>query len=63
MFPDLSRIEPSSQKIFTRLLDGGVAVVPGDFFGSVGEGRVRVGFATDYESISNALDRLEAVLT
>ena len=62
VFPDLSSIESSSQMMFTRLLDGGVAVVPGDFFGSGGKGRVRIGFAADYESISKALDKLEAVL-
>jgi aspartate/methionine/tyrosine aminotransferase len=63
VFPDLSEIEPSSQKMFSRLLNGGVAVVPGDFFGSGGEGRIRIGFATDYESVSKAMDRLEDVLT
>jgi aspartate/methionine/tyrosine aminotransferase len=62
VFPDLSEIEPSSQKIFSKLLDGGVAVVPGDFFGSEGEGRIRIGFAADYESVSKAMDRLEDVL-
>jgi len=62
VFPDLSRIEPSCQKLFMLALDGGVAIVPGDFFGSQGQGRVRLGFATDYESMSKALDRLEAVL-
>ena len=63
VFPDLTGIEPSCQKMFTQALDGGVAIVPGDFFGSQGEGRVRLGFATDYKSISRALDRLEEVLT
>ena len=62
VFPDLSGIEPSCQKMFMRALDGGVAIVPGDFFGTQGEGRVRLGFATDYESITKALDRLEEVL-
>lgn len=62
VFPDLSEIEPSSQKMCARLLDGGVAVVPGDFFGSGGEGRVRIGFAADYEPVSKAMDRLEQTL-
>jgi aspartate/methionine/tyrosine aminotransferase len=62
VFPDLSEIEPSSQKIFSRLLDGGVAVVPGNFFGSGGEGRIRIGFATGDEALFKALDRLEEVL-
>lgn len=62
VLPDFSSIEPSSQRLFERLLDGGVAVIPGDFFGSEGAGRARIGFAADYETISAGLDRLEKVI-
>lgn len=62
VFPDFSEIEPSSQKLFERLLDAGVAVIPGAFFGPRGEGRARIGFAAQYEKISAALDRLEEAL-
>ncbi len=58
-FPDFSEIEPSSQALFKRALDGGIAVVPGVFFGSRGEGRARLMYAAEREIISKALDRLE----
>jgi aspartate/methionine/tyrosine aminotransferase len=63
LFPDLSALEPSSDLMAARLLDGGVGVIPGAFFGSGGEGRVRIGFADRYEPISRALHRLEKVLS
>ena len=60
LFPDFSEIEPSSEKIFARLLEHGVAVIPGKFFGSQGEGRVRIMFAADTEYIDKAVGRIEA---
>jgi aspartate aminotransferase len=62
LFPDLSALEASSYAMAARLLNGGVGVIPGGFFGARGEGRVRIGFADRYEPISRALDRLEDVL-
>jgi aspartate aminotransferase len=62
VFPDFSEIEPSSQQLFKRLLAGGVAVAPGLFFGSKGEGHARIMFATSYDTISAGLDRIEAAL-
>ena len=60
LFPDFSEIEESSEKLFARLLEHGVAVIPGKFFGSQGEGRVRIMFAADTEYIDNAVGRIEA---
>jgi aspartate/methionine/tyrosine aminotransferase len=62
VFADFSQIEPSSQKLFKRLLDGGIAVVPGVFFGSKGEGRARLMFACQSEHIDRCLDRIEKTL-
>jgi aspartate aminotransferase len=62
VLPDFSRIEPSSQRLFERLLDGGVAVIPGDFFGREGAGRARIGFAAPMEKLTAGIDRLEDVL-
>ncbi len=59
-FPDFSEVEPSSQALFKRALDGGIAIVPGVFFGSKGEGYARLMYAAEREIISKALDRLEA---
>lgn len=62
-FPDFSSIEPSSQDLFKRALKGGIAVVPGAFFGSQGEGRARLMFAAERDFVSRAMDRLEAVFS
>lgn len=58
-FPDLSELEPSCQLQTEQLLTGGVAVVPGGFFGGEGTGCLRVGIAAPYEQIAPALDRFE----
>jgi aspartate/methionine/tyrosine aminotransferase len=63
VFADFSRIEPSDETLFRRLLDGGVAVVPGGFFGSQGAGHARIMFATDRELIDTSLIRIKAALT
>ena len=62
VFADFSQVEPSSQKLFKRLLDGGVAVVPGAAFGSRGEGRARIMFAGPSDHIDRCLDRIEETL-
>ncbi len=61
-FADFSRAEPSDETLFRRLLEGGVAVVPGGFFGSQGAGHARIMFATDRNLIERAMERMEAVL-
>jgi len=62
VFADFSAIEPSSQNLFKRLLDAGVAVVPGVFFGSKGEGRARMMFACPPDHIAQCMDRIEKTL-
>ncbi len=61
-FADFSELEPSEEALFRRLLDGGVAVVPGGFFGAQGEGHARIMFAADRDAIDRAMDRLEEAL-
>ncbi|ASJ10770.1 aromatic amino acid aminotransferase [Thermococcus sp. P6] len=39
-----------------------VAVVPGSAFGSAGEGYIRISYATAYEKLEEAMDRMEKVL-
>jgi aspartate/methionine/tyrosine aminotransferase len=63
LFPDFSQIESSSETLFARLLEHGVAVIPGKFFGSQGEGRIRIMFAADTDYIDKALTRIEAALS
>lgn len=62
VFPDFSEIEPSSQALFKRLLDAGVAVAPGAFFGTRGEGHSRLMFACPTERIEKGLERIRLAL-
>lgn len=62
VFPEFREAEPSSDTLFRRLLDRGVAVVPGPFFGPQGEGHARIMFAASEEIIDQGLDRMEAAL-
>jgi aspartate/methionine/tyrosine aminotransferase len=63
VFADFSANEPSSQNLFRRLLDAGVAIVPGVFFGSKGEeGRARMMFACPPDHIGQCMDRIEKTL-
>jgi len=62
-FADTSGVEPSEEALFRRLLDGGVAVVPGGFFGAQGAGHARIMFAASGELIDRGLDRMAAALT
>jgi len=62
-FPDISGTGLSSQVFSERLLfEQQVAVVPGDAFGPSGEGHVRACYATSYEQLEAALERIERFL-
>jgi aspartate/methionine/tyrosine aminotransferase len=41
---------------------GKVAAIPGSEFGANGEGYIRLSFATDYQKIKIAMDRMENFL-
>jgi len=61
LFPDVRGFGLSSNEFATRLLEEeNVAVVPGDAFGSAGEGCLRACYATSYEELEVALDRIAA---
>jgi aminotransferase len=62
VFPDFSGITTSDEELFKRLLDGGVAVVPGSFFGSQGADHARIMFATDETTLDESLKRITATL-
>ncbi|AEC52867.1 aspartate aminotransferase [Pyrococcus sp. NA2] len=53
-----------SSKEFSELMlmEAKVAVVPGSAFGKAGEGYVRISYATAYEKLEEAMDRMEKVL-
>ena len=60
-FPDISGTGLSSTEFSMRLLTSQkVAVVPGTAFGPPGEGFVRCCFATGFDKLKEAMDRMEA---
>lgn len=60
-FPDVSMLEQSSQALANEILEEThVALESGSFYGTEGEGHLRICFgAESYERISEAMDRLE----
>ncbi len=59
MFPDIRRYGLTSKEFAMRLLEReNVAVVPGNAFGPAGEGCVRACYATAYDKIEIAMDRM-----
>jgi len=57
MFPHVG----DSRGFTERALDAGVAVVPGSAFGEAGSDYVRMSYATSYELIQEAMERLKPV--
>jgi aminotransferase len=64
-FPDVSTATGLNAEDFAQqlLAEEHVAVVPGEAFGPSGEGHVRMCYATAYEQIVEAMDRIEAFVT
>ncbi|GAB2702699.1 aminotransferase A [Paenibacillus thermoaerophilus] len=63
VFPSIARFGLSSQEFAHRLLERErVAVVPGDAFGPLGEGYIRLSYAYSEETLREGLDRLEKFL-
>lgn len=59
-FPDIRFTGLSDEEFCMRLLrEDRVAAVPGNSFGAAGEGFVRLSYATSYELIEEALNRIE----
>lgn len=63
VFPDIRRSGLSSKEFATRLVEQeNVACVPGTAFGPSGEGFLRCCYATAFEDIQTATDRIERFL-
>lgn len=59
-FPNIKAFKATSAEFSEFLLkEAKVAVTPGSSFGKHGEGFLRLSYATSYEKISEALDRIE----
>lgn len=62
-FANVTETGMTSREFSDFILDNAkVVVVPGDAFGDRGEGFIRCSFATDYQKIKEALDRMENAL-
>ncbi len=62
-FPNISRFGRGSLEFSKWLLKkAGVATVPGTEFGRCGEGYIRCSYATAYDKIEKAMDRIEKVI-
>lgn len=61
LFPDVRSLGKNSVKLSHELLHKArVLVIPGTEFGEYGEGHVRLSYATSYEKIQEAMDRIES---
>ncbi|MBI5253412.1 MAG: pyridoxal phosphate-dependent aminotransferase [Euryarchaeota archaeon] len=62
-FANFSAYEKDSLKLTNFLLEkAGVAVIPGAAFGKMGEGFLRLSYATSMENINKAIERMEGAL-
>ena len=62
-FPSIARFGRTSMEAAKFIItEAKVAMVPGSAFGEPGEGYLRASFATSYENIIKAMDRLSAIL-
>ena len=62
-FPDVSAFGKSSKEIADLLLaEGGVAVLPGTDFGANGEGKIRLSYVGDMETLREGCARIAATL-
>ena len=63
VFPDIRPTGLSSKDFATKLLEAeNVAAVPGDAFGSAGEGFLRCCYATSFDELKIAMSRMERFL-
>lgn len=61
-FPNIKAHGLSAESMAERMLEGGVAVLPGTAFGSHGEGYLRLVFANSMDNLARALERMADVL-
>jgi aminotransferase len=60
VFPNVRRMGLSSEKVAEFLIQKAqVATVPGSAFGCYGENYLRISYATAYEQLQEALDRIK----
>jgi len=63
IFPDMRRYGMSAKDMALYLLnEARIATVPGDAFGEIGEGHIRIAFSTTYEDIEGGMQRMAEAL-
>ena len=63
IFPSIKETKLTSQEFTEKLIkEAKVVVVPGNAFGKAGEGYIRISYATSYENLVEAMDRIEEFL-
>ena len=64
LFLNIKQTGMSSEKFSQFLLEeAGVATIPGSVFGETGEGFVRLSYATSYENIVEAVEKIKAAMS
>jgi len=59
VFPDISSLKMPSSEFCLRLLEEtGVSTTPGSVFGECGEGHIRISYASDIQTISEGIKRI-----
>ncbi len=59
VFPSVKETGLSSEEAAYHFIGHGVAMVPGSAFGEYGEGYLRISYASSYEILEKAMDRIE----
>ena len=64
IFPDLKRYGMNSKDMALYLLDKArIATVPGDAFGTTGEGHIRIALSAAYEEVEGGMQRMKQALS
>jgi aspartate/methionine/tyrosine aminotransferase len=63
VFPNIEATGLTSEDFAARMLEGGVALLPGTAFGEHGRGYVRLAFTNSLEAIDRALESMDTVLS
>ena len=63
VFPNIEATGLTSEQFAARMLEGGVALLPGTAFGDHGRGYVRLAFTNSLAAIDRALESMDTVLS
>ncbi len=61
-FPNIKSFGMSSNEFALKLLEAGVATIPGNTFGKYGEGYLRISYANSMENLEKAIKRIKIAI-